>query len=66
MGGPDGLWKIRFTGYRPGQPWRLEGDPPGGPNCKVPSELIRTGAPTCASSRRCGDAQEKAGPLPMW
>ena len=40
MGGPDGLWKIRLTGYRPGQPWKYEGDPPGGPNCKVPSELI--------------------------
>jgi hypothetical protein len=40
MGGPDGLWKIRLTGYRPGQPWKYEGDPPGGANCKVPSELI--------------------------
>ena len=40
MGGPDGLWKIRLTGYRPGQPWKYEGDPPGGPNCEVPTELI--------------------------
>ena len=41
MAGPDGLWKIRLSGYRPGQPWKYEGDPPGGPNCKVPPELIR-------------------------
>jgi hypothetical protein len=40
MAGPDGLWKLRLTGYRPGNPWRYEGDPPGGPNCKVPPELI--------------------------
>ena len=40
MGGPDGLWKIRLSGFRPGQPWTYEGDPPGGPNCKVPPELI--------------------------
>lgn len=40
MGGADGLWKVRLTGYRPGQPWKYEGDPPGGPNCKVPAELI--------------------------
>jgi hypothetical protein len=40
MGGPDGLWKIRLTGYRPGQPWTYDGDPPGGANCKVPPELI--------------------------
>jgi hypothetical protein len=40
MGGPDGLWKIRLTGYRPGQPWKYEGDPPGGSHCKVPTELI--------------------------
>ena len=40
MGGPDGLWKIRLSGFRPGQPWTYEGDPPGGPNCKVPTELI--------------------------
>jgi hypothetical protein len=40
MGGPDGIWKLRLTGYRPGQPWRYEGDPPGGANCKVPRELI--------------------------
>ena len=40
MSGPDGLWKIRLTGYRPGDPWKYEGDPPGGANCKVPAELI--------------------------
>ena len=40
MAGPDGLWKIRLSGYRPGDPWKYEGDPPGGPNCKVPPELI--------------------------
>jgi hypothetical protein len=40
MAGPDGLWKIRLTGYRPGDPWKYEGDPPGGANCKVPAELI--------------------------
>ena len=40
MYGPDGLWKIRLTGYRPGDPWKYEGDPPGGANCKVPPELI--------------------------
>jgi uncharacterized protein YdaU (DUF1376 family) len=40
MGGPDCLWKLRLTGYRPGDPWKYEGDPPGGPNCKVPAELI--------------------------
>ena len=40
MGGPDGLWKIRLSGFRPGQPWTHEGDPPGGPDCKVPPELI--------------------------
>jgi len=40
MAGPDGLWKIRLTGYRPGDPWKYEGDPPGGPHCKVPPELI--------------------------
>ena len=40
MGGPDCLWKIRLSGYRPGQPWKYEGDPPGGANCKVPPELI--------------------------
>ncbi len=40
MGGPDGLWKMRLTGYRPGDPWKYEGDPPGGANCKVPAELI--------------------------
>jgi hypothetical protein len=40
MAGPESLWKIRLTGYRPGDPWKYEGDPPGGPNCKVPPELI--------------------------
>ena len=40
MSGPDGLWKIRLTGYRPGDPWKYDGDPPGGANCKVPAELI--------------------------
>jgi hypothetical protein len=40
MGGPDCLWKIRLSGYRPGDPWKYEGDPPGGANCKVPPELI--------------------------
>jgi hypothetical protein len=40
MGGPDGLWKLRLTGYRPGDPWKYEGDPPGGSNCKVPTKLI--------------------------
>jgi hypothetical protein len=40
MSGPDGLWKIRLTGYRPGDPWKYEGDPPGGPHCRVPPELI--------------------------
>ena len=40
MSGPDGLWKIRLTGYWPGDPWKYEGDPPGGANCKVPAELI--------------------------
>ena len=40
MGGPDGLWKVRLSGFRPGQPWTYEGDPPGGANCKVPPELI--------------------------
>lgn len=40
MGGPDCLWKLRLTGYRPGDPWKYEGDPPGGANCKVPAELI--------------------------
>jgi hypothetical protein len=40
MGGPDSLWKMRLTGYRPGDPWKYEGDPPGGANCKVPAELI--------------------------
>ena len=40
MGGPDSLWKLRLGGYRPGEPWKYEGDPPGGPNCKVPTELI--------------------------
>ena len=40
MGGPDSLWKMRLAGYRPGHPWKYEGDPPGGPNCKVPPELI--------------------------
>ena len=40
MSGPDGLWKIRLTRYRPGDPWKYEGDPPGGANCKVPAELI--------------------------
>jgi hypothetical protein len=40
MTGPESLWKIRLTGYRPGDPWKYAGDPPGGPNCKVPPELI--------------------------
>lgn len=40
MAGPDGIWRIRLSGYRPGDPWKYEGDPPGGPNCKVPKELI--------------------------
>lgn len=40
MSGPDGLWKIRLSAYRPGDPWKYEGDPPGGPHCKVPPELI--------------------------
>ena len=40
MGGPDGLWKVRLSGYRPGDPWKYEGDPPGGPDCRVPAGLI--------------------------
>jgi hypothetical protein len=40
MSGPDGLWKIRLAGYRPGDPWKYEGDPPGGADCRVPAELI--------------------------
>jgi hypothetical protein len=40
MDGPDGIWRIRLSGYRPGDPWKYEGDPPGGANCKVPKELI--------------------------
>ena len=40
MAGPDGIWRIRLSGYRPGDPWKYEGDPPGGPHCKVPPELI--------------------------
>src|SRR5260370_637246 len=40
MAGPDGIWRIRLSGYRPGDPWKYEGDPPGGPNCKVPAALI--------------------------
>jgi hypothetical protein len=41
MYGPDGMWKIRLMGYRPGDPWKYPGDPPGGPDCKVPPDLIR-------------------------
>jgi uncharacterized protein YdaU (DUF1376 family) len=40
MAGPECLWKVRLSGYRPGDPWKYEGDPPGGANCKVPAELI--------------------------
>ena len=40
MGGPNGIWRVRLSGYRPGDPWKYEGDPPGGANCRVPAELI--------------------------
>ncbi|HEX9557578.1 MAG TPA: DUF1376 domain-containing protein [Reyranella sp.] len=40
MAGPACLWKVRLSGYRPGDSWKYEGDPPGGANCKVPAELI--------------------------
>ena len=40
MAGPDGIWRMRLSGYRPGDPWKYEGDPPGGPNCKVPKENV--------------------------
>jgi hypothetical protein len=40
MAGPECLWKVRLSRYRPGDPWKYEGDPPGGANCKVPAELI--------------------------
>jgi uncharacterized protein YdaU (DUF1376 family) len=39
MAGPECLWKVRLSGYRPGDPWKYEGDPPGGANCKEPGEL---------------------------